>query len=82
MQLDPHPTQFLSLREIGLGVNRDDFGVIWSEKRWILACFGVKNGLFWRFFLVKSSAFNGYGARAGGRGWGCGVLALSGRSFY
>jgi hypothetical protein len=46
-----------------------DFGVIWSEKRWIPACFGVKNGLFSRFFLVKSSAFNtvrGKGGRGGG----------------
>jgi hypothetical protein len=50
MQLDPHPTQFLSLREIGLGVNRDDFGVIWCEKRRILACFGVKSRLFLRLF--------------------------------
>jgi hypothetical protein len=68
MQLDPHPTQFLSLREIGLGVNRDNFGVIWSEKRWIPACFGVKNGLFLRFFPVKSSAFKTVRGKRGGVG--------------
>jgi hypothetical protein len=57
--------------------------VIWSEKRWILACFGVKNGLFLRFFPVKSSAFNTVrGKRGGGGGFAAFWPSPVGRSVY
>jgi hypothetical protein len=59
MQLDPHPTQFLSLREIGLGVNRDDFDAIGVEIRTDLGLKGVDSGLFWGEKRAVFAVFSG-----------------------